>query len=398
MNGICAVNFLEVMSTNKESFEQNSDFEIIFESVNSQQNSQQSESINNQQSDSKSDESQEKLLCNLKKKFVEVMQFDNLEEDFSLIEEAIMTSLIQHLQINQEELLCLLSEKNLDILDLLENTNLQEVVQDFFGIENANDVLFEDEYSVKIREVFSTFDSIREKINKDFLEESTEQIESIDDSIQINQSNIIEIENQDSGYSENSDTFDETLSNFQETFLINEKDTDSTYEQAVSGIVGKIAEHMEINLDNIQEQYSDTNYENIVKQIVEKIELNFDSDIKQMTFKLNPEHLGKVSFTILSQEGIVSARFMAENNLVKEAIDSRLIFLKETLEEQGIQVDKVEVVTSEENLSFSQENQEDTNNFNKPKAKRIFREIDEMQIEETEPQILTDDATVNYFV
>jgi flagellar hook-length control protein FliK len=74
-----------------------------------------------------------------------------------------------------------------------------------------------------------------------------------------------------------------------------------------------------------------------------------------MEIQLNPENLGKVNLTVVSKNGQLTASFVTENQITKEALENQLQTLKENMNNQGIKVEAIEVTVS--NFSFGQSNQ-----------------------------------------
>jgi flagellar hook-length control protein FliK len=66
-----------------------------------------------------------------------------------------------------------------------------------------------------------------------------------------------------------------------------------------------------------------------------------------MEVVLNPHNLGKVNLSIVSKNGDVSAKFIVENEMVKEALEINMESLKERFDKQGITVNAIEVVVAE---------------------------------------------------
>lgn len=99
----------------------------------------------------------------------------------------------------------------------------------------------------------------------------------------------------------------------------------------------------------------------IAQQIINHIRVVIKPGQTTMELQLNPEHLGKVNLTVSSQDGIMTAHFLVQNELAKEAVEGQLVILKETLEQQGIKVDSIEVMvgdyTFDQNSSSKEDNQ-----------------------------------------
>lgn len=95
----------------------------------------------------------------------------------------------------------------------------------------------------------------------------------------------------------------------------------------------------------------------IAQQIIDQIRVIINPEQTTMELQLNPEHLGKVNLTISSKEGAMTAHFAVQNDLAKQAIEGQLITLKETLAQQGIKVETIEVTVA--SYTFDQKSQSD---------------------------------------
>lgn len=85
----------------------------------------------------------------------------------------------------------------------------------------------------------------------------------------------------------------------------------------------------------------------IANQIIEQIKINIKPAMTSMELQLNPEHLGKVNLNVVSKDGMMTARFTAQTQAAKEAIESQIQVLRTNLENQGIKIEVVEVTLSE---------------------------------------------------
>lgn len=95
----------------------------------------------------------------------------------------------------------------------------------------------------------------------------------------------------------------------------------------------------------------------IAQQIIDQIRVSINPEQTTMELQLNPEHLGKVNLTVNSKEGVMTAHFVVQNDLAKEAIEGQLITLKDTLAQQGIKVETIEVTVA--SYTFDQNNTSD---------------------------------------
>lgn len=97
--------------------------------------------------------------------------------------------------------------------------------------------------------------------------------------------------------------------------------------------------------NNLSHSISDKYIEtiNVAKQMVKGMELKLSEGTQEMSIKLDPENLGKVNLKIITENGLVTAKFEAESQKVKEIIESNLSLLKESLEKRGVEVSNLDV-------------------------------------------------------
>jgi len=81
----------------------------------------------------------------------------------------------------------------------------------------------------------------------------------------------------------------------------------------------------------------------IVRQVVENAKVILDGDKSEMVLNLKPESLGKLSLKVVTENGIVIAKFVAENDQVKQILEANMHLLKENLESQGLNVQSFSV-------------------------------------------------------
>lgn len=91
----------------------------------------------------------------------------------------------------------------------------------------------------------------------------------------------------------------------------------------------------------------------ILKQIQTNLQVNDLEGSSQLTVRLKPESLGKLTLQLQSHNGHIAVKILAENAQVKEFLEQNLIHLRESLNNQGIKSSSVEVQISRDN-QFSQ--------------------------------------------
>lgn len=82
---------------------------------------------------------------------------------------------------------------------------------------------------------------------------------------------------------------------------------------------------------------------NIIRQIAEYSRVTIANSATTMEMQLNPENLGKLYLEITSKDGVVSAHITAQNEVVKEALESQIAELRQNLNQAGVKVEAVEV-------------------------------------------------------
>lgn len=127
----------------------------------------------------------------------------------------------------------------------------------------------------------------------------------------------------------------------------------------------------EIRMETKANNVVHTNRDEILKQIVDKASVVLSKDKAEMIVDLKPDHLGKLSLKIVTERGIMTAQIMAENQQVKQIIESNFNVLRDALEKQGITVQQFSVSVGQDswNKSFGQETQRNfTKSYNKSQS------------------------------
>jgi flagellar hook-length control protein FliK len=86
-----------------------------------------------------------------------------------------------------------------------------------------------------------------------------------------------------------------------------------------------------------------SNTRQIMDQIMDYMKLQLNADTTNLEMQLHPESLGTLQVQLVSKGGMVTANFIAQNEAVKEALESQVVQLREQFEEQGVKVESIEV-------------------------------------------------------
>jgi flagellar hook-length control protein FliK len=135
-------------------------------------------------------------------------------------------------------------------------------------------------------------------------------------------------------------------------------------------------------------------------QIIRSITYLAGGDSKEMLVRLEPPELGRLQLRMALADGELSARMVVENKAVKELVESQLPQLRQGLQDQGFQVDKLLVETRSEdggNSAFKQGRNESTGPDKQGQAAESLTEVEPV----TDPQELrrsgrTDGGRIDY--
>lgn len=155
--------------------------------------------------------------------------------------------------------------------------------------------------------------------------------------------------------------------------------------------------------ENVMTQQNTEQTQNIMNQIMDYMRIQVRSDMTQMELQLNPASLGTVNINITSKAGVIIAQFLTQNETVKAAIESQIVQLKNSFEEQGIKVESVEVAVAnhsfERNLNGEGSRQQQSQDGRRKGTRRVNlngQTLDEEPEPENEQPVLADGSTVNF--
>ncbi len=112
----------------------------------------------------------------------------------------------------------------------------------------------------------------------------------------------------------------------------------------------------------------------IMDQIMDYMRIQLKPGMDQLEMQLHPASLGTVHVQIASRGGEITAQFQVQNETVKAAIESQIVELKESLKDQGVKVEAVQVTVEnhgfESNLWQGQGRDQNAASQNRPKPQR----------------------------
>ncbi len=151
----------------------------------------------------------------------------------------------------------------------------------------------------------------------------------------------------------------------------------------------------------VNTRMSNFNSQNVLNQIVEKVKFNFNPSYSEIKVQLTPENLGDVTLKVITENGIITAQFIAENEKVKEILESNFTQLEDTLKQKGLDISELSVSIDNGNES----NEDKLNHYKREQSKsskRIAEILNETAEEEVEEHYIDNEgmvkSTISYSV
>lgn len=133
--------------------------------------------------------------------------------------------------------------------------------------------------------------------------------------------------------------------------------------QAIENAVDNVQEISEMDAQQVRGA-------DVIDQIVEQVRIQMNQDTSSLEMQLYPEHLGKIQIHVVSKDGVMTARIVAETEAAKQAIENGLTNLKESMQEQNLKVEAIEVMVSTTGFERGNEGQDSEMNNQTAKGRR----------------------------
>ncbi len=309
--------------------------------------------------------------------------------------QSVKDAAMKALNLSSDELNQLLSDQGMTLSDLLQPEKLQQLVLASKGTNDILSAITDENLADTMNQLLQSVDEIKENNNlgltvdqiKALLEQAknqgNEQVKEV--MPQIVNEETIEDTNQQTPLANKliSDTKDE-VSTKEQTSGINDLKTvtqepkthaDLSQNQN-SNQKGKdelgAKDQFQVFVDNLAKSAQSiqtdvttgisqtAQFRDVVNQIVDSIKISISQNNAKMELQLNPENLGKVNLTVQSKNGVMTAQFVVQNEVSKQAIESQIQTLRDTLNQQGVKVEAIEVTVSAN--AFEQNSSQNSNN------------------------------------
>ena len=280
-------------------------------------------------------------------------------------QKTILTEIIGFVAKESKDLVSEISAKNIDRADWInfEGAEVEVVEADQkLPIDSV-------EFGKRLKDILSQLDNKLKSDEEGFFE-------SISNKLEANNANNLKtlgIENEQN--SENTTKDDETQNNdlleTQKDYTL-ENNTKAIFRNGFGTIMNEQINMKEISqISDVKSEVYVSNKE-LITQIVEKAKATLTDEKSEMVIDLKPDHLGKLSLKVVTERGAVVAKFVAESEQVKAAIEANMDSLKQSLTKQGFSVQGFSVsVRQDSRRSFDQGN-EHSKSSRSNKAEKIM--------------------------
>lgn len=359
---------------------------------------------------------------NLKEQTEEVKEVVDLEEMEEVAEETanmMVEKVAETFNVSVEEVEAVLEELGLTALDLLNSENLTKVVLALNPETDAlslmtNESLFADlkalmntaqelkgqlaeQFSMSEEELTNFLQQMKEQMAAQNPEESMMQeevptlseavadmpVEAVVEDADVDFVNVETKANQTVETMDSTEGYDGTVipktesgaTSRREASDFGNNENQNTGTSFNQQFVNQLTEAID-NATGSSSSYG-VNGQEILRQITDYIRVHVNVETTEMELQLHPASLGNIKVQLASTEGVLTAIFTTENEVVKAALEAQLVQLKDNFAQQGLKVESVEVNVSAQGFerSLDQQEQQGQNRFQNANGRNRSRRI-----------------------
>ncbi len=279
------------------------------------------------------------------------------------------------LQMNQAEVSDLIVDENLnqELKDFL--GEFQELLDEFDALDLTDSVDLEalitspeaEEGFREFPEAAQLVQKLKEEPQILLQQSSTKQLQPVTpDGTEITENPVKEpqvtvVQNKQTGNGQQEESFHQQEDTKSPSEVTTERAKgEQTNLQTQKAFANPILQAIENAVDNIAEvpEAQPVRGAEVINQIVEQVKVQMNQTVTSMEMQLYPEHLGRIQIHVVSKDGVMTARIVAETEAAKQAVENGLTNLKESMQEQNLKVDAIEVMVSTTGFERGDENQD----------------------------------------
>lgn len=343
----------------------------------------------------------------------EISQVEDILEVAEIVEDAaeeIINTLAGQLGVTGEEVTSTLEELGMRPLDLLNSENIAEFMAAVTGEDSVIGIVTDEDMYASLKEILSLVDEKMGELQNELgiepdkvsdLLEQLKNFENIQKSFELKETSQEQIPVQDVNKPDVIQSLADTSENYKVPVIVTKENDVKQQDNLETAEVGETqvqdadglktekdesakGEHKDYSgqqdqmqnfqnsieeLENLTESgktegsLHTRDTESILKQLADFIKVQNGKEITQMELQLHPASLGTVHIQLNSRGGSVTAQITAQNETVKNAIETQVVQLRNNLEEQGVKVEAIEVSVASHELerNLEQGNQDQNN-------------------------------------
>lgn len=319
------------------------------------------------------------------------------EEDAVMTEEvlALLQTLLQNvseqlqeiLGMSEEQLDLAVSELGMNEMDLLNLGNITELVVGLKADGDFSELISNEELHNEVTSLLSTLEAetadIAEKMGltgeqlEQAIDKALASIDAAAEDFLVTDENVGDVAALDM------QGVKETLQTGSAGKTENKNEASQDSESRNSGMLFQnVISNLEQSVADVAEEPQSVQ---IVRQVIEQIQINAREDVTSMEIMLTPEELGKVNLSVTAKNGTVTAQITTDTLAAKEAIEAQINVLRESLNEQGIKIEAVEVTVESHKFEANSEHNREPQQ-EEPDRKRRYINLEgaeEVQFEDT---------------
>ncbi|RKM62425.1 flagellar hook-length control protein FliK [Butyrivibrio sp. CB08] len=300
---------------------------------------------------------------------------DKLQEAINEAGEEIISQIAETFDISEEDIVYAMQVLGLMAADLLNPANLQQLVTEISGQEAAIDLITDSDIYTSLQDLMEGAESMKSELMNEFnlsdedLQTAIEDAKAgfagmLENSAEQNQNPEVTKELVTDTYGKELEAPD-TKAPVSEAFvseapeekpvvvethnnkggenkgnLQNGAESTNLFNQVMNNIADAA---MDVEATSFEGYTDRTQMEDIIRQITEKITITQAQGETSMELALHPASLGHVNILLTSGKDGIVAKFTAQNEIVKEAVEAQMVQLQQKFSEQGIKVTSIEV-------------------------------------------------------
>ncbi len=312
-----------------------------------------------------------------------LQKIEESKEDIEASGREIVSEIAEELDVSEEDVIKAMQELGMIVFDLLSPQNLAGLVEKINPDKDLTNLILDADFKQLLSDVNQIGAELMEELemNPSEFDEMIGQMDRVEDTVEQQAilsyiSEEIELKNEnvkeDNIRTNDVENVIESVSD-DESIEVQMKTTGNEFGSETSDSEGEFddrtqlskednvkgAEGSELNnfvstskneavevIKNTDSYSSHVDTKDIMGQIVQKVSVEMTGEETSMELQLNPESLGKVYINISSKNGEVSANIITMNEMVREALETQMVNLRENLNQAGVKVDAIEVTVS----------------------------------------------------